>query len=346
MLTGYYLGIKLQELEEFTAPSQAQLKTEAVQLDKISIFDNPVNKQTEIHFDYLPGEGYWGGYVKGYLYKDLKFHGWFHFVTEAKLPVVKLIGTYKHSETGIELRGSEEEEGKPIGAFFIQLKDSALSNKIVTENKTVKDTTTKYESIFTKKLANQLTIKANKQKDKTKKPFNHYKALLNIGLNPDSTDHFILAASAAYSWMPTMLELFPSDPGNMLAEINAVQKLGAIQSISDFEKKEDQISEWLQLLTSTINHSVVGASKTLHLFYPHHIPILDRRVLKAWQKLFGKHYKKHPALKLASSVPYASDRQVPLYMKYWKLMLQWKENSGVSSIRELEESLYWLGGSI
>lgn len=348
MYTGYYVVLTNEEKNNYQPQSKRQLQEEGFLLKNILISQVPGKNYQRVKFDFVGGEDDFDGYFIGFLYKDGKFLGKFHYVkTLASNSLeAKLDGRYTETEQGIEIRGDEYFNDKK-NCFYI-VTYSEQEEKATTKIAKIPATKKQEDSINTvlnKELALLLFKRAERMKKKRKtNAFDLYQPAKRLQLKPITEESIFTAASLAYSWMPTMLELFPKNANNLAAELKAVQELGAIQSVSDFEKNEDQISEWLQLLTSTINHSVVGASKTLHLFYPNHIPILDRRVLKAWQKLFGKHYKKHPVLKLATSVPYASGRQVPLYMKYWKLMLQWKENSGLSSIRELEEPLYWSGG--
>lgn len=341
MLQGYYFTIQADEIKEVFNEDMSQYWDQAYPLTQGSIFDIPGKDYKKLKFDFNGLNETWDGYVVGYLYLDNKFLGTFFPIAEAKLPKTKLTGTYQFNKGIIKISGLEYDEAEKNG-FYIELEETKKEN---TNQSITFLKTTSYKEILSVDLANSLSAKAEKSKRKVVKKYNHYNGLINAGLKADTENDFLLSASAAYSWMPTMLDLYPAEPGRFSKELKAVQQLGAIKTIVDFNNKEEQIKKCLSLLCNTINRSIVGTSKTLHLFYPVHIPILDSRVLKAWLKIFGKHYKKYPSLKLGKTIPYNSNRQVPLYMKYWKLMLQWKENAGCNSVRELEETLYWLGGS-
>lgn len=339
MLKGYYFTIQANEIKEVFNEDMSQYRDQAYPLENGSIFTKPNENFQRIHFDFNGLEETWNGYVKGFLYPDKKFLGTFHLIAEAKLPETKLSGTYQYHRDIIKISGLEYDGVKKNG-FYIELQETKKENT----NQSISFLKTfNYNEILSVDLANSLSAKTEKKKRKVAKKYNHYSGLINADLKPETENDFLLTASAAYSWMPTMLDLYPAEPGRFSNELKAVQQLAAIRTVVDFNNKEEQIKKCLSLLCNTINRSIVGTSKTLHLFYPAHIPIMDSRVLKAWQRVFAKHYKKYPALKLSMTVPYSSNRQVPLYMKYWKLMLQWKENSGAVSVRELEEPLYWLG---
>lgn len=339
MLTGYYLQLQFDDLNDAFKENMQQYRDQGYPLTNGNILDMPGKKFRKLKFDFNGLDETWDGYIVGYLYPDKKFLGTFHPVKESEAPDTKLSGTYQYTRGIIKISGIEYGHTSKWG-YYMEL---AETSDVPKHDEDISDEIKTYSLVLTADLSHLLSTKAEKIKRKAAIKFDHYQGLIDAELNPVTEKDFLLAASAAYSWMPTMLELFPAKQGRFYSELKAVQELGKIKNVKSFKLKEEEINEWLILLTNTINHSIVGVSKTLHLFYPNHIPILDSRVLKAWQKTFGKHYKKYPSLKLSKTVSYSSNRQVPLYMKYWKLMLQWKENSGVASIRDLEEPLYWLG---
>jgi hypothetical protein len=346
MYAGFYVHLNVIEINDYNPSGLDQIKKDGYLLKGISFIQNSNELFQRIHFDFVADEQTYDGFVKGFLYPDGKFLGIFHYIKEARLPDTKYEGRYIETKDGIEIRGKEYDGNKTHGYYIRIIKEKPLYTKPIENIKRPeKQQTDSLSTVLNKEVAELLFQKAERLKKKSKKTgFDLYKQATNLHLTPDSEETIFKATSIAYSWMPTMLELFPHKANSLSAELKAVQALKTIKSVPDFEQHEKAILKHLELLTNTINHSVVGVSKTLHLFYPDHVPILDRRVLKAWSKFFGKHYKKHPTLKLAKAVPYASNRQVPLYMNYWKLILRWKENAGLKSVRELEEALYWVGG--
>ncbi len=80
-------------------------------------------------------------------------------------------------------------------------------------------------------------------------------------------DTVILGASLIYSWMPTGLTLF--DGIDRTAEI-----------LESVRKGEDPTEEDLDQVASTVNNSMVGASKLLHFIQPERFPIYDSRVAR------------------------------------------------------------------
>ncbi|RYY77931.1 MAG: hypothetical protein EOO69_12815 [Moraxellaceae bacterium] len=238
--------------------------------------------------------------------------------------------------------------------FFIQLKKKVLAiqndKPKATKQKKRKPTPKKSSNtislVLTKELHERLNAKALKMEFKsTKGKYSLYDHIIGLGAQPNSVDDLVIAMSIAYSWMPTMLDVYASDKKALKKLLPVIRKLGAIKNIEQFEKQEGSIEEWLVALVQAINHSVVGVSKTLHIFFPKTIPIIDSRLLKAWTNIFAGHYKKEPQLKLPSTVPQNSQRFVRVYMQYWKLLLYWDKNIGSKDMRKLEKPLYWIGKS-
>lgn len=72
---------------------------------------------------------------------------------------------------------------------------------------------------------------------------------------------------------------------------------------------------------------------------PKKIPIIDSRVLKAWNKHFGKHKN----LRLGTSLLAGDrpDKVINIYLQYRGYLLEWQKNCKKKvSIRDLEKVLY------
>ena len=154
-----------------------------------------------------------------------------------------------------------------------------------------------------------------------------------------SRDDLLYAIHVAYSWMPTMLHLFQiAEIANLEPLIPAINSLREIKTYDQLNALEDEAREQFTALSRVINNSAVGTSKVLHFFCPETIPIIDSRVVFAWNRFFSY----YPAVILAGCKPVISPAK---YLDYWKALLFWKEQAGLSSIRQLENPLFILGGS-
>lgn len=290
------------------------------------------------------------GYLSGFIYPNGKFLGKWYYVNEARTLPQPLNGTYNLTENGIQLKGTWlTDENKKYG-FFIRLETERAKMEMQkpkkkrepNAQKIVKEKTDTLPEILTKGLLEKITSRSLRvKKGLSPEIFNHYNHVVGLKLKPQKIEDIILAMSIAYSWMPTMLDVYlPKNPKSL---IDAVQGLGSIRSLKAFEANQDQIEKWLKLLANTVNHSIVGASKTLHILYPKTIPIIDRRVLRGWEKTFNSHFKKQPSLKLPKGIPQDRSRMIQTYMKYWKILLYWSNNINNKDIRKLEEPFYLLG---
>jgi hypothetical protein len=76
----------------------------------------------------------------------------------------------------------------------------------------------------------------------------------------------IIGAHMVYGWMPTMLELY----GDNFSKVAAL--LGRVQTGERLSPTD------LEIVKSTVNHSIEGASKLLHFVNPKCYPIWDSRV--------------------------------------------------------------------
>ena len=153
-----------------------------------------------------------------------------------------------------------------------------------------------------------------------------------------SRDDLLYAIHVAYSWMPTMLHLFHiADIADLDSLIPAINSLREIETYEQLNTLEDYALEHFTALSRIINNSVVGTSKVLHFFCPHTIPIIDSRVVIAWNRFF----ELHPDAILSGCKSVIGPAK---YLDYWKALLFWKEKAGLSSIRLLENPLFILGG--
>lgn len=189
---------------------------------------------------------------------------------------------------------------------------------------------------FTRELYKELQKKASgKDNVRDKKIFDTYQYFIRHKRKLRSIDDLIVAISIAYSWMPTMLDIYDQSTKSLVALKDQVGKLKFIRSSTALIKKEGEVKEILFQLCNATNNSVVGASKVLHLFYPLHIPIFDSRVRRAWNALFNK----------GIQIPIITNKnQVNLFYNYWLGILYWREKLGYSDVRRIEKRLYTFGG--
>ncbi|MBK6860835.1 MAG: hypothetical protein V9E90_03575 [Saprospiraceae bacterium] len=178
-----------------------------------------------------------------------------------------------------------------------------------------------------------------KTRSKDKKVWDSYEFHLNyFRKNNINRESLILAMNVAYSWMPTMLNIYKiKNTKDWKKLVNDVKFLSCIKTFKDFEKFEDKILDSLVRLSSTINNSIVGASKVLHLFSPKYIPIIDSRVIKAWNFFFSDFSKRNKGIVHLTSKP-------EKYLEYWKAILYWKTKVPKSSVREIEKFFFDFGG--
>lgn len=198
-----------------------------------------------------------------------------------------------------------------------------------------------------KKLYEQAENKAYKESKSTfadvKKQIEDkaYLHCLNIPCKKER-DLYIIA-SIAYSWMPTMLQIF--FPGNYNFK-------PLISNINKFKKGDKKVRVELVIeLAKNCNHSIVGASKTLHIVNPKFAPIVDRRVSEKWNKFFRHLIYRNEIVRLPSSWNFSSKNskelrnKVSKYIEYWDNILEWKRNmKSKYSVKDIEVLFYYLGG--
>jgi hypothetical protein len=176
---------------------------------------------------------------------------------------------------------------------------------------------------------------AAKYKPASKKSLDSYSYFINRPRKLKNVDDLITTACIAYSWMPTMLDIYETDEKKLQILVKDIKIFGKIDSRVGLLKNETELKEILERLSKVTNNSTVGASKVLHLFYPTNIPIFDSRVRKACNNLFPVKMK-IPALN--------SKSQVNCYFQYWYALLYWKEKLNMPNVREIEKLLFDYGG--
>ncbi|MFA6783422.1 MAG: hypothetical protein WCR13_00875 [Sphaerochaeta sp.] len=138
-----------------------------------------------------------------------------------------------------------------------------------------------------------------------------YESLLNISStlkDQKSFDGLVSVAHMAYGWMPTVLHF------------NMTEK-----DTSEFFEKGEQgclDQDFLASCKLWINHSIIGASKVLHFFYPNKYPIWDSKVYETIFGLKPHHYQVNSTAK---------------YIQYTKKLRDLSQNS--SSLAVLKEGL-------
>jgi hypothetical protein len=142
---------------------------------------------------------------------------------------------------------------------------------------------------------------------------------------------FIELIAFAYSWMPTIPDIKPITEAKWKMIKRYLSRLNRLN--------KTELQHFLRLLVPIINNSIVGTSKVLHFLSPKKIPIIDSRVLKAWNKHFGKHKN----LRLGTSLLAGDrpDKVINTYLQYRGYLLEWQKNCKKQvSIRDLEKVLY------
>lgn len=136
----------------------------------------------------------------------------------------------------------------------------------------------------------------------------------------------------AYSWMPTIPNLNNASEdiwAEILKYINQIQ-----------QGKDENLERLLLLLVPIINNSIVGTSKVLHFVSPHTIPIIDSRVIKAWNKIFAA--RRDLRLKGVLVTRDNVQKVVVNYLEYRSNMFKWKKACGNAvTLRDIESMLYY-----
>ena len=136
--------------------------------------------------------------------------------------------------------------------------------------------------------------------------------------------HFVIGASFAYSWMPTMLGLRNGEFSRAAHELQQART-------SDVQKAS------LEFLEKTVNNSVVGASKLLHFVAPTRYAIWDSRVSNYLKKNLTKQFTYHDYLELCRNL--VEDQR----FKAVHQSINLKIGREVSALRAVELVMYTSG---
>lgn len=194
---------------------------------------------------------------------------------------------------------------------------------------------------FSKKNLHFIRWNANRYrvKNKNKNVWDSYPVYLkHFSTQKILTQTILLTALAtAYSWMPTMLDIYTNNPHIVFKKLSKhISYFKGIHSSNNLKINEEEVLQRLTDIKKLVNNSMVGASKVLHLFSPRYIPIIDSRVIKAWN-LFFQDIKE---LKIKGEL------SPEKYFKYWFYLLTWKENMKLKSVRDIEIYFFKYGGSL
>ena len=167
-----------------------------------------------------------------------------------------------------------------------------------------------------------------------------YEAYLKRPCN--KKEDLLQIAGMAYSWMPTMLEFYYKEDNELDLLLKQIHKL-------EKANREERI-ELIKKLSLLINHSIVGASKTLHIIYPDLVPLTDSRVARSWNIFFATEIKNKQIEKLPTAWHWKlgdetqHNKKVNSYIHYWDTLDEWKDSlSSKVSLRDLELRFYLLG---
>lgn len=170
---------------------------------------------------------------------------------------------------------------------------------------------------------------------KTEKVFKNQKV--------NNEDDFIKLVAFAYSWMPTIPEWNKNlDWKQCKVELEKLKKNDA-----------DALKKTLELITPSVNNSIVGSSKVLHFMFPETIPVIDSNVVIAWRFLFYPTGVRGKSNEDIAPLPsdfgaYGNDsdkksHHIELYIKYSKNLAKWSHSLKGVSMRDIETKLYLLG---
>lgn len=134
---------------------------------------------------------------------------------------------------------------------------------------------------------------------------------------------FVLAASFAFSWLARIPRLNHSRYSYPFADAAIVSYFFEIDR-GNFDKVLDY--ELVSGVSKNLDNSVVAVSKMFHFLSPNYFPIIDKKVIYSWNKLFLEY-------KLPKKIT------VNKYLLYAELMREWSKNTGLS-LRDLELSLF------
>lgn len=312
--------------------NEDKISVDECKISSFSIIPVEDAQNYRVNFDVGESREYEGGIIKGFLYENGKFSGKFHLLDNEPYNE-SWTGNYMIKNQEIIIEGMVYVDNEADTGFFIKINKSRIEN---TNNKPV------IRKYLNKTLYKKLTTISGKLKKQHGNKF-YYQKALSLKLKPVTENDLYLAMCIAYSWMPTMLDIYTEDNKSLKGYVPIVQRFSKYKTLRDVSKNEDVIIEDLIKLAKLVNNSIVGASKMLHLFYSKTVPIIDSRVLIGWNQFFKIDYSNNPEIKLPETVPAKIEQQVEMYVKYWKFLLEWNEACEGSKIRDLEEAFYWIG---
>jgi hypothetical protein len=134
---------------------------------------------------------------------------------------------------------------------------------------------------------------------------------------------FVLAASFAFSWLARIPRLNHSRYSYPFGDAAIVSYFFEIDR-GNFDKELD--FEIVSGVSKNLDNSIVAVSKMFHFLSPNYFPIIDSKVITAWNDWF-------PEYKLPKKIT------VQKYLLYADLMREWSKNTAFS-LRELEVLLF------
>lgn len=327
-------------------------KTEEIEVFNDAEVSNAVIVKPEgfayprILFDIADTNDFWGGDFKGWLYDDGKFIGKYHQNTKSGEEYKEdWNGTYTQKSGQLILDGIAYDNTKPEAGVKITIRIGKAKPPIkkAVQNKPALE----LSSVLNSEHLHKLYSLADKLKTDEAGKFDWYNQAIKTGLKPETENDLYLAMCIAYSWMPTMLDLYVEKGTKLQNYIPLVKRFKKYTTVNELKDNERLIVADLIKLSKLVNNSVVGASKVLHIFYPKMIPIFDSNVVKGWGDFFKTEMTLLPELKIPTYFNTMTiEKQCEVYFKYWYYLLLWSNNTKEKGIRRIEESFYWVGKNI
>lgn len=316
--------------------------TDLCYVTDLVLFTEDADNKRKIKLDISDCDTDWGGTIDGWLFPDWKFTGQFTYERKSGNNYKGIwTGTYELEDGWLILNGDIYELNELVAGFYIEYELSA-NNKTDnrSKNKGKKPISPLNKDNYKRLLKLAATIKNPRSN------FDYYDIATKLALKPGTADDLYIAMSIAYSWMPTMLEVRVGKGKKLENYLPAVRYFSR-SNRHDIFNEYDKAREHFTQITELVNNSVVGASKTLHLFYPAQVPIIDSNVVKGWNSFFKTDFTNFPKLKLPGYFSSASkEKQIDAYFDYWNMLNEWMRNTGIKNVREIEEAFYLIGREI
>lgn len=317
----------------------------------------------QLKLNYLGGSEDYNGSLQIWLYENGTIGGNFSYAPEAMKPKQTLNGHYFLVNDTMVIKGLWFWETEEIG-YLIKLKmpsgvitDTSLPaiDKLIqvsdqldisqaSELSIIRDDddavisaieaarqeqqTRPLASVLNKEYLAEIVGKARKAHEKYYYGYvDAYEELINLNLVPGNSETFIKAAALGNAVRFKVWDINKPEAGNFNLELEYIKKLGMVTSLDH--------------LAGVFDGSFDAAIYTVKVFYPFSIPIFDADVLAAWHFHFSKKFKLYPELELRKTYPSSLKNTVQLYLRYWKLMLLFKDNCPDENVRSIESTLYW-----